>query len=122
MTKVLKLDPIKDAKAYLNALGIIQFYICEPEFSTGCADGKLISTASNFEASCLWEGQLHLVVKDGTLHFFFKNKGNIYSGQGFEMFAALNASCHPDSVANAFFSLLFIFNELQGDDEPIVAF
>jgi hypothetical protein len=56
MTKVLKLDPIKDAKAYLNALGIIEFYLHEPEFSTGRADGELITTTSNLEASCLWEG------------------------------------------------------------------
>jgi hypothetical protein len=38
------------------------------------------------------------------------------------MLATLNAFCRPNSVANAFSSLLLIFNELQGNDEPIVAF
>jgi hypothetical protein len=38
------------------------------------------------------------------------------------MLAALNAYCHPDLVANTFFSLLSIFNELQGDNEPDLAF
>jgi hypothetical protein len=55
-TKVLKLEPIKDTKAYLDVLGIIEFYLCKPEFSTNHADGKLIMTASNLKVSCLWEG------------------------------------------------------------------
>ncbi len=38
------------------------------------------------------------------------------------MLATLNAYCHPGSVANAFSSLLSIFNKLQGDDEPTLAF
>jgi hypothetical protein len=38
------------------------------------------------------------------------------------MLAALNANCHPDSVANAFSSLLSIFNKLQDKHEPILAF
>ncbi len=38
------------------------------------------------------------------------------------MLSALNAYCCPDTVANAFSSLLSIFNELQGEDEPILAF
>ncbi len=43
---------------------------------------------SNLEAICLWEGQLHLAFKDGTLRFLFQNKGNIYNSRGFEMLAA----------------------------------
>jgi hypothetical protein len=121
-TNVLKLYPIKDAKAYLDALEIIEFYLREPEFSTSRVDGKLIMPVSNLKASCLWEGQLHLTVKDGTLHFLFENKGDIYNGCSFEMLIALNAFCRTKSVPNAFFSLLSIFNELQGNDEPIVAF
>jgi hypothetical protein len=120
--KVLKFNPIKDVKAYLDALGIIEFYLQEPEFSPGCADGKLVMTTSNLKASRPWEGQLHLAVMYGVLCFLFENKGNIYNGHGFEMLAALNAYCPPDSVANAFSSLLLIFNELQGDEEPILAF
>jgi hypothetical protein len=121
-TKVLKLDPIKDAKAYLDALGIIEFYLWDPDFSSGLPDGALVTTPSNCEASRLWEGQLRLAVKDGELQFLFENKGDIYNGRGFEMLSALNAYCCPDMVANTFSSLLSIFNELQGDNEPILAF
>jgi hypothetical protein len=53
------------------------------------------------------------VVKDGKLCFLFKNKSNIYNGRGFEMLAALNAYCHPDSVANAFSSLLSILQSFR---------
>jgi hypothetical protein len=114
MAKVLKLNLIKDAKAYLDALGIIEFYLQDPDFSLGLADGALVTTPSNFEASRLWEGQLCLAIKDSKLQFLFKNKGDIYNGRGFEMLAALDAYCHPDSIANAFFSPLLIFNKLQG--------
>jgi hypothetical protein len=38
------------------------------------------------------------------------------------MLAAHNAYCHPDSIANAFSSLLSIFNKLRGKNEPILAF
>ncbi len=103
-------------------LGIIKFYLCEPEFFIGRADGKLSTTASNLEASCLWKGQLCLAVKDGTLRFLFKNKGDTYNGHGFEMLAALNAIFCPNYVADAYSPLLLIFNKLQGNDEPIVAF
>jgi hypothetical protein len=91
-------------------------------WSFPCADGKLVTTVSNLKARHLWEGQLCLVVKDGTLHFLFENKGDIYNGCGFEMLAALNAYYCPDYVADAFSSLPSIFNVLQGDEEPIVAF
>ncbi len=103
--KVLKLNPMKDAKAYLDALEIIKFYLRELEFSNGRADGKLIMTTYNLKASRLWEGQLRLAVKDGTLLFLFKNKGDTYNGHGFKMLAALSPFCHPDSIANAFSSL-----------------
>jgi hypothetical protein len=120
--KVLKLDSIKDAKAYLDALGIIRFYLWDPDFSPGLWDSALVTTSSNFEASCLWEGQLCLVVKDGKLCFLFKNKGVIYSGRGFEMLAALIAYFCPNFVDNAFSSLLSIFIKLESIDEPILAF
>ncbi len=119
---MLKLNPIKDVKAYLDALGIFEFYLRDPDFSPGLPDSTLVTTSSNFEASCLWEGQLHLAVKDSKLCFLFQNKGDIYNGRGFKMLAALNAYCHPDSVANPFFSLLSIFNKLQGNNKPILAF
>jgi hypothetical protein len=119
---VLKFDSIKDAKAYLDALGIIEFYLRDPNFSPGLADGTLVTTSSNFEASCLWEDQLCLAVKDGELQFLFENKGDIYNGCRFKIPATLNTYCHPNSVANAFSSLLLIFHKLQGKNEPNLAF
>jgi hypothetical protein len=119
---VLTLNSIKDVKAYLDALGIIGFYLWDPDFSPGLAVGALVTTSSNFEASRLWEGQLCLAVKDGKLQFLFENKGNIYNGRRFKMLATLNAYCHLDSIANMFSSLLLIINKLQGENEPILAF
>jgi hypothetical protein len=121
-TKVLKLDAIKDAKAFLDSLDIIEFYLRKPEFSSGLPGGALVTTPSNLKASRLWEGQLRLAVKDGDLWFLFENKGTLFNGCSFEMLAALTAYCHPDSIANAFSSLLSLFNEIQGEDEPILAF
>jgi hypothetical protein len=71
--KVLKLNSIKDAKAYLDALRIIDFYLRDSNFSPCLVDGALVTTSSNFEASRLWAGQLCLTVKDGKLQFLFKN-------------------------------------------------
>ncbi len=61
-------------------------------------------------------------MKDGDLCFLFKNKGTLFNGRGFEMLAALTSYCRPDSVANAFSSLLSLFNKIQGEDEPILSF
>ncbi len=109
---MLKLILIKDAKGYLDAFGFIKFYLRDPDFSPGLADGVLVTTSSNFEASRLWEGQLCLAVKDGKLQFLFENKGDIYNGHGFKMLATLSTYCHPDSVANTFSFLILIFNKL----------
>jgi hypothetical protein len=103
-------------------LGIIEFYLQDPDLSSGLPDGALVTNSSNLEASHLWESQLRLTVKDGDLSFLFETKGDIYNGRGFEMLGALNAYCRPDLVANAFSSLLLIFNKLQGKNEPILAF
>jgi hypothetical protein len=46
----------------------------------------------------------------------------MYNGKGFEILAALNQHCHPDSVANAFTTLLSLFNDSMGASEEIVAF
>ncbi len=56
------------------------------------------------------------------MRFLFKNKGTLFNGRGFEMLVALTAYCCPDSVANAFSSLLSLFNKIQGEDESILAF
>jgi hypothetical protein len=87
--ELLKLDPIKDAKEFLDSFKTIQFYLQMPEFSTGLANGSLATDMANLDASRAWEGQLHLAMKDGTLRFLFKNKGSQYHGRGFEMLAAL---------------------------------
>ncbi len=70
----------------------------------------------------MWEGQLHLAVKDGLLCYLFENKGDLYNGRGFEMLAALSQHCRPDSVANTFTSLLSLFNNVQGNDKPILQY
>ncbi len=38
--KLLKLDSMKDAKAYLDSLEQIHFYLRMPEFSTGHVNGS----------------------------------------------------------------------------------
>jgi hypothetical protein len=96
MAKVLKLSSIKEAKAYLDALEIIEFYLWDPDFSPGLPDCALVTTSSNFKASCLWEGQLCLAVKDSD-HFLFKDWGDIYNGRGFKMLVALNSLSAMDS-------------------------
>jgi hypothetical protein len=75
-------------------------------FSTGHADGTLMTDASNAAASRVWEFQLRLVVKDVLLHFLFKNKGALFNGRGFEMLAALDQHCWPELVSNAFSCLM----------------
>jgi hypothetical protein len=55
-TKLLKLDPMKDAKAFLDLLDQIHFYLQMPEFSTGHTDGSLTTNTGNLEASHVWEG------------------------------------------------------------------
>jgi hypothetical protein len=46
----------------------------------------------------------------------------MYDGKGFEMLAALNQHCHPDSVANNFTNFLLLFNNSMGVSEKIMAF
>ncbi len=120
--ELLKLDPIKDAKAFLDSFKTIQYYLRMPEFLTRHADGSHSTDTANLDASRTWEGQPCLAVKDGALHFLFENKGTQYHGQGFEMLAALTQHCHHDTVSNAFASLLSLFNDVQGESEPILEY
>ncbi len=118
----LKLCALKDDKAFNDNYDLIQYYLCVPEFSTGWADDALITDSSNLDASRMWEGQLCMAVKDGSLQYLFENKGDLYNGRGFEMLAALMQHCRPDSVANAFISLLSLFNYVQGSNKPILQY
>ncbi len=120
--ELLKIDPIKDAKSFLNLFETIQYYLWMPEFSTGRADDSLATDASNAEASQAWEGQLRLALKDGGLRHLFENKGSTYHGRGFEMLDALIRYCHPDTVSNAFASLLSLFNDVQRESEPTLEY
>ncbi len=70
----------------------------------------------------MWEGQIQLAVKDGSLHFLFDNKGNFYHNCNFEMLMALIRYYHPDLMPNAFASLLSLFNNVQRDLEPILQY
>jgi hypothetical protein len=87
--ELLKLDRIKDVKAFLHSLEQIQLYLHMPEFSTGHANESLTTDLGNQEASWVWEGQLCLAVWDGTLRFLFENKGSQFHGWGFKMLATL---------------------------------
>jgi hypothetical protein len=117
-----KLPVIKDAKAYLDLHDIIQYYLHLPEYSTKRSDDALITDAYNLEASRFWEGQLRVAVRDGSLRFLFDNKGAVFHGKGFEMLAALDQHCCPDTVSNVFTTLMSLFNNVQGDSEQILAF
>jgi hypothetical protein len=117
-----KLPPIVDAKAYLNLSSILQFYLRCPEFFTLHSDDALITDSRNAEASAYWDGKIRLAVQDRSLCFLFKNKGLMYDGKGFEILAALNQHCHPDTVANEFTTLLSLFNDSMGESEEIMAF
>jgi hypothetical protein len=92
------------------------------DISTGHSDGSLITDASNIKASRAWEGQLCFTVKDGSLQFLFENKCSMYHGCGFEMLAALTQHCHPDTVTNAFLSLLSLFNDVQKDTGSVLKY
>jgi hypothetical protein len=118
----LKLSPLKDAQAFLDHCDLIQYYLHVPEFSTGRAGNTLLTDSLNADASQMWEGQLRLAVKGGSIKYLFDNKGDLYHGRGFEMLAALMQHCRPDSIANAFPSLLSLFNDVQGADEPILQY
>ena len=117
-----KLPAIPDVKSYLNLTGIIQYYLWRPEFSTQRSDDELITDSWNAEASSYWEGQLRVALQDGSLHYLFEHKGLMYNGNGFEMLAALNLHCRLDTVANAFTTLMSLFNDNMGDREDILAF
>jgi hypothetical protein len=70
----------------------------------------------------VWEGQIFLAVKNGSLRFLFENKGDLFHGRGFEMLSTLNQHCRPNTLSNAFSSLLSLFNEVQGDNKPILEY
>jgi hypothetical protein len=84
---------MKDTKAFLDSLEQIHFYLQMPEFSTGHANGSLTTNAGNLDASCVWEGQLHLAVKEGSIHFLFENKGSLFHRCGFEILDTLMQHC-----------------------------
>ncbi len=93
-----------------------------PEFSTGHSNDSLTTDAINLEASRAWEGQLQMAVKDGNLCFLFENKGALFHSPGFKMLATLMQHCRPDSVSNAFTSLLSIFNDVQGESKSVLEY
>ncbi len=120
-TKPFKLLPIADSKAYLNLTSIIQYYLRCPEFSTQQLDNALVTDLRNAEAS-FWEGLIWVAVQEGLLRFLIENKSSMYDGKGFEMLDALNQHCRPDSIENAFTTLLSLFNDNMGELEEIMAF
>jgi hypothetical protein len=93
-----------------------------PEFITQHSDDSLVTNSRNLKASAYWKGQIRVAVQDGSLHFLFENKGVMYDGKGFKMLAVLNQHWRPNSVANAFTTLLLLFNDSMGTSEEIMAF
>jgi hypothetical protein len=98
---------------------VIQLYLCMDVFSTGHANCALTADAANAAASHVWEFQLYLAAKDGSIRYLFENKGALYNGCGFETLAALDQHCRPESVSTAFSCLMSLFNEVQGENESI---
>jgi hypothetical protein len=121
-TDPFKLSEIKDVKSYLDMQDEIAYYLRSDEYSTGRSDSLLITDPSNAEASRYWEGQLRIAIKNGKLRFLFENTGSRFHGKGFEMIDVLNRHCRPDSVTNAFTTLMSLFNDVQRDSEPILEF
>jgi hypothetical protein len=117
-----KLPPIADAKAYFNLSSILQYYLRCPDFLTQRSDDAHVTDLRNAEASVYWEGQIRVALQDGSLCFLFENKGSMYDGKGFKMLAALNQHCRPNSVANAFTTLMLLLNDSMGELEEIMAF
>ena len=119
----IKLPALKDAKAYLDVYDIILYWLRQPEYSTQLFDESLlVTTPSNVEASLFWEGQIQAAVREGSLRFLFDNKGTLYHGKGFEMLDVLNKHCRPDTISNAFGTLMSLFNDVQGPSEPVLEF
>ena len=73
-------------------------------------------------ASLFWEGKIWTAVCEGSLRFLFENKGTLYHGKGFEMLAVLDQHCRPDTIANAFGTLMSLFNNAQGPSELVLEF
>ena len=117
-----KLSEIKDIKGYLDMQDEIAYYLRSDEYCTRRSDSLLVTDSSNAEASRYWEGQLRVAVKNGGLRFLFENTGSRFHGKGFEMLDVLNRHCRPDSVSDAFTTLVSLFNDVQGNSEPIVEF
>ena len=120
--KPFKLSEIKDIKSYLDMQDEIDYYLRSDEYSTRRPDALLITDPSNAEASHYWEGQLQGVLKNGGLCFLFDNTGSHFHGKFFKMIDVLNRHCRPDSVTNAFTTLMSLFNDVQGGTEPIMEF
>jgi hypothetical protein len=122
-SETFKLPALKDPKAYLDVYDMILYWLRQPEYGTQLSDESLlITTPSNVAASLFWEGQIWSAVREGSLWFLFDNKGTLYHGKGFEMLAVLNQHCRPDTIANAFSTLMSLFNDVQGPSEPVLEF
>ena len=102
---------------------MILYWLRQPEYGTLLLDESLlVTTPSNVAASLFWEGQIRSAVREGSLRFLFDNKGTLYHGKSFEMLAVLNQHCRPDTIANAFSTLMSLFNDVQDHSEPVLEF
>jgi len=60
-------------------------------------DADLVTDTVNFLASQYWEGQLLMVVQNGSVQLLFDNTGDPCYGYGFEMFTVLEANFCPNT-------------------------
>jgi hypothetical protein len=122
-SETFRLPVLKDPKAYLDVYDMILYWLRHAEYSTLLLDESLlVTTPSNVPASLFWEGQIRSAVREGSLWFLFDNTRSLYHGKGFEMLAVLNQHCRPDTIANAFSTLMSLFNNVQGHLEPVLEF
>jgi hypothetical protein len=122
-SETFKLPVLKDIKAYLDVYDMILYWLRQPEYGTLLSDESLlVTTPSNVAASLFWEGQIRAAVREGSLRFLFDNKGTLYHGKGFEMLDVLHKHCRPDTISNAFSTLMSLFNDVQGPSEPVLEF
>ncbi len=116
----LKLCKLKDAKATHQKFQVDSILPPCPEILHGpcgwCSDHWFVQSGHELHVgraalACCWRWQPSVSLQE---------QSNLYNCHGFEMLAALTQHYHPNSVANAFTSLLLLFDNMQGNDKPIL--
>jgi hypothetical protein len=115
MAELFKLPTMKDAKAHPTLHEL-------PGLLDSMGGRGPHHQFPEFRSWLLLGGPNPCAVQDGSLCFLFENKVSQYDGKGFEMLAALNQHCQPNSIANAFTTLIALFNDSMTNSKEIMAF